>query len=70
MILNNVNGTSIRVSDIRNMSRIKKYSNAYYIEIRFKHCTGCYGYGTDNIARDKDFERLNRQMDTLDGIQQ
>ena len=75
MILNDVNGAAIRVSDIRNMHKIMGTSSSalrYSIDIKFKHSTGntIYRYGEDQDARDADFEKINRAMDALDGIQQ
>jgi len=76
MILNNVIGTAVRVSTIHSMHKIvyspDSSSVAYKIETRYIHNTSTvdYTYGTDKDARDKDFERLTRAMDALDGIQQ
>lgn len=75
MILNDNHGTAIRVSDVRTMNTIANVSGGeprYKIELRYKHSTGpvYYYYGSDKDARDKDFNRLNRHMDCLDGIQQ
>lgn len=76
MILNDKYGTAIRVGDVRNMRKLV-YGNSstrerYCIELRYKHSTGSneLTYGDNTKERDADFERVNRAMDTLDGIQQ
>ena len=74
MILNDTNGTSVRVGDVRSMNKlVQTTSNTtrYSIKLRFKHSTGSmtYRYAEDMAARDKDFERMNSAMDALDGVQ-
>lgn len=74
MVLNDNNGTAIRVGDVRNMNKIIVTSGSamrYSIELRFKKSAGyeTYRYGGAEDARDKDFERINSAMDALDGVQ-
>ena len=75
MILNDSKGTALRVGDIRTIHRIlyTGYDEPRYnIELRFKHATGSltYYYKEDKELRDADFDKMNRYMDALDGIQQ
>ena len=77
MILKDNKGIAIRISDVRNMRKIVYRLNdstnpRYCIELRYKHSNGNneYSYGNDKDERDADFERVNRVMDSLDGIQQ
>ena len=73
MILNNVSKVAIRVSDIRSIGKEVYESDTcnprYYLVFTYDNNTYNYGYG-DKDARDKDFERINRAMDAIDGIQQ
>ena len=74
MILNDTNGTAVRVGDVRSMNKLIQTTSSttrYSIELRFKHSTSSTTYRYDIVkdARDKDFERLNSAMDALDGIQ-
>ena len=76
MILNDKHDTAVRVSDVRNMRRLTYGPDStnprYCIELRYKHAAGSTedSYGPDKDARDTDFAKMNRAMDTLDGIQQ
>ena len=77
MILKDNNGTTIRVGDVRTMCKVdfvegNPKDSRYCIEMGFRSVDRCYSYayGTAKDARDADFERVNRAMDALDGIQQ
>ena len=75
MILNDGKETALRIGDIRNMHKVT-YTGydepRYNIELKFKHATGSltYHYKGDKELRDADFDKMNRYMDALDGIQQ
>lgn len=76
MILDDSKGTALRAGDIRTIHRVTYGSSSdeprYNIELRFKHATGAltYYYHSDKKGRDADFDKMNRYMDALDGIQQ